>query len=393
MLRSGEVEGGLAGLLNDGWDDLSRVYVRDIFVIRGDIAPAEVRLVDECDGGLVDLSREHLHVDFLLVLRNSLLNLNEWEVIKLHGWLVLINKDIDSIDGVFMHFLHYSLSHDLISSFLATHYFFDLLPHKFVVEQVFLFLLLPDERLFALDLIISAQSCVVGVFSIDSLVLDPEALSSMLCVSLLLKLLELFRAFRQRVHHFLTGLVGEEVDQTTGGLADNLLCDLMLFQVISRIIIDSLQNVVISEHRTNDFIVGLMGLLTLRKLFRNLLALFLSSLNVGLIIFAELFLALSKLASAANDLFFAVARDIFIDLVLDFGLTLLDVLSVGLDALHVRLQVIILFDQALIDNIVIISLNLAFGSGASLMLPGLFLNLVVRMGMCPNLRQYIIFVV
>ena len=167
----------------------------------------------------------------------------------------------------------------------------------------------------------------------------------------------------------------------------------MLFKVISRVIIDLFQNVVIGKYRTNDFIVSLMGLLTLRNLFRNLPTLLLSSLYVSLIIFAELFLAFCKLTSAANDLFFSVACDIFVYLLLDFSLTLFDVLGVGLDALHVRFQVIILLDQALVDNIVIISLDLAFGSGATIMLPGLFLKLVIRNSFCSNLRQNIFFII
>ena len=133
MLIGGQVEGGLAGLLNNRWDDLSWIDVRDVFIVRRDITPAEVRLIDECDSGLVDLSWEHFYVNFLLVFRKCLLDLDEWEVIKLHGWLIAINKNIDSIDGVFMHFLHDSFSHDLISSFLTTYYFLNLLPHKFVV--------------------------------------------------------------------------------------------------------------------------------------------------------------------------------------------------------------------------------------------------------------------
>ena len=128
-----------------------------------------------------------------------------------------------------------------------------------------------------------------------------------------------------------------------------------------------------------------MSLLTLRKLLRNLPTLLLCSLYLVLVIFAELFLALSKLTSAANDLFFAVNRDIFVNLLLDLGLTLFNVLSVGLDALHIRFQVIILFYKAFIDNVVIVSLDLAFSSGATIVLSGLFLKLVIRNSFCFNL--------
>ena len=133
MLIGGQVEGRLAGLFDNRRDNLSWIDVRDIFVIRRDITPAKVRLIDKCDGGLVNFSWEHFYINFLLVFRKSLLDLDKWEVIKLHGWLVAINKNIDSIDGVFMHFLHNSFSHDLICSFLATDYFFNLLSHEFVV--------------------------------------------------------------------------------------------------------------------------------------------------------------------------------------------------------------------------------------------------------------------
>ena len=134
MLGCGQVEGRLAGLFYNRWDDLSWIDIRDVFVIGRDITPAKVSLIDECDGGLVHFSREHFYVDFLLMFRKSLLDLDEWEVIELHGWLVAINKNIDSIDGVFMHFLHDSFSHYLISSFLATNDFFNLLSHEFVVQ-------------------------------------------------------------------------------------------------------------------------------------------------------------------------------------------------------------------------------------------------------------------
>ena len=128
-----------------------------------------------------------------------------------------------------------------------------------------------------------------------------------------------------------------------------------------------------------------MSLLTLRKLLRNLPTLLLCSLYLVLVIFAELFLAFSKLTSAANDLFFAVNRDIFVNLLLDLGLTLFNVLSVGLDALHIRFQVIILLYKAFIDNVVIVSLDLAFSSGATIVLSGLFLKLVIRNSFCFNL--------
>ena len=128
-----------------------------------------------------------------------------------------------------------------------------------------------------------------------------------------------------------------------------------------------------------------MSLLTLCKLLRNLPTLLLCSLYLVLVIFAELFLALSELTSAANDLFFAVNRDIFVNLLLDLGLTLFNVLSVGLDALHIRFQVIILFYKAFIDNVVIVSLDLAFSSGATIVLSGLFLKLVIRNSFCFNL--------
>ena len=128
-----------------------------------------------------------------------------------------------------------------------------------------------------------------------------------------------------------------------------------------------------------------MSLLTLCKLLRNLPTLLLCSLYLVLVIFAELFLAFSKLTSAANDLFFAVNRDIFVNLLLDLGLTLFNVLSVGLDALHIRFQVIILFYKAFIDNVVIVSLDLAFSSGATIVLSGLFLKLVIRNSFCFNL--------
>ena len=128
-----------------------------------------------------------------------------------------------------------------------------------------------------------------------------------------------------------------------------------------------------------------MSLLTLCKLLRNLPTLLLCSLYLVLVIFAELFLALSKLTSAANDLFFAVNRDIFVNLLLDLGLTLFNVLSVGLDALHIRFQVIILLYKAFIDNVVIVSLDLAFSSGATIVLSGLFLKLVIRNSFCFNL--------
>ena len=226
---------------------------------------------------------------------------------------------------------------------------------------------------------------MLRILSIDSFVLDLESLSSMLPVTLLLELLKLFRAFCECIHNFLTGFISEEVDRTTGGLADNLLCALMLFKVISRVIIDLLQNVVIGKYGANDFIISLMSILTLRKLLRNFATLLLSSLYVSLIIFAELFLALSKLASAANDLFFSVDSDVFVDLLLDLSLTLFDVLGVGLDALHISFQVIILLYQAFVDNIVIITLDLAFSSGATAVLPGLFLDLVIRKRFCSNL--------
>ena len=67
----------------------------------------------------------------------------------------------------------------------------------------------------------------------------------------------------------------------------------MLFEMITRVIIDLLQNVVIGKHGTNDLIVGLMRFLTLSKLLRNFATLLLSSFYLVLIIFAELFLALS----------------------------------------------------------------------------------------------------
>ena len=207
----------------------------------------------------------------------------------------------------------------------------------------------------------------------------------MLPVTLLLELLKLFRAFCKSIHNFLTGFISKEVDQTTGGLADNLLCALMLFKVISRVIIDLLQNVVIGKYGANDFIISLMSILTLCKLLRNFTTLLLSSLYLVLIIFAELFLALSKHTSAANDLFFSVDSDVFVDLLLDLSLTLFDVLGVGINALPHRFQVIILLDQALVDDIVIISLNLTFTSGATIGLPGLFLKLVIRNSFCSNL--------
>ena len=159
----------------------------------------------------------------------------------------------------------------------------------------------------------------------------------------------------------------------------------MLFKMIARVIIDLLQNIVIGKYRTNDFIVSFMSFLTLRKLLRNFTTLLLSSLNLVLIIFTELFLALCKLASATNDLFFSVLSDIFVDLFLDLGLTLFHVLGVGLDALHIRFQVIILLYQAFVDNVVIITLDLAFSSGATIVLPGLFLDLVIRKRFCSNL--------
>ena len=160
----------------------------------------------------------------------------------------------------------------------------------------------------------------------------------------------------------------------------------MLFKMIARVIIDLLQNIVIGKYRTNDFIVSFMSFLTLRKLLRNFTTLLLSSLNLVLIIFTELFLALCKLASATNDLFFSVLSNIFVDLFLDLGLTLFDVLGVGLDALIHRLQVIILLYQTFIDNVIIVSLDLAFSSGATIILPGLSLNLVIRNRFCSNLR-------
>ena len=134
---------------------------------------------------------------------------------------------------------------------------------------------------------------MIGILSIDSFVLDPESLSSMLPVTLLLELLKLFGAFCKSIHNFLTGFISEEVNQTTGGLADNLLCALMLFKVISRVIIDLLQNVVISKYGANYFIISLMSFLTFCKLLRNFATLLLSSLYLVLVIFAELFLALS----------------------------------------------------------------------------------------------------
>ena len=134
---------------------------------------------------------------------------------------------------------------------------------------------------------------MIGILSINSFVLDPESLSSVFPVTLLLELLKLFRAFCKSIHNFLTGFISEEVDQTTGGLADNLLRALMLFKVISRVIIDLLQNVVIGKYGANDFIISLMSILTLRKLLRNFATLLLSSLYLVLVIFAELFLALS----------------------------------------------------------------------------------------------------
>ena len=212
MLLGGQVEGRLAGLLYNRWDNLSWVDVRDVFVIGRDIAPTEVSLIDECDGRLVDFSREYLYVNFLLDLWKLLLDLDEWEVIELHSWLVSINKDIDSIDGVFMHFLHDSFSHYLVSSFLATNDFLNLLSHEFVVKKVFLLLLLLDNLFFALNFVIFGKSCVVSVLGIDSLVLDSESLSSMLRITLLLELLELLRAFSKRVHYLLTSFIGEEVD-------------------------------------------------------------------------------------------------------------------------------------------------------------------------------------
>ena len=184
MLLGGQVEGGLAGLLYNRWDDLPWVHVRDVFVIGRDIAPTEVRLIDKCDGRLVDFSREHFYVDFLLDLWKLLLDLDEWEVIELHSWLVCINKDIDSIDGVFMHFLHDSFSQDLISSFLTTNDFLNLLSHKFVVKKVFFLLFFLNYIIFALNFVIFGKSCVVSILSIDGLVLDSESLSSMLRITL-----------------------------------------------------------------------------------------------------------------------------------------------------------------------------------------------------------------
>ena len=73
-------------------------------------------------------------------------------------------------------------------------------------------MLLLDNLFFALNFVIFGKSCVVGVLGIDSLVLDSESLSSMLRITLLLELLELLRAFSKRVHYFLTGFIGEEVD-------------------------------------------------------------------------------------------------------------------------------------------------------------------------------------
>ena len=184
MLLGGQVEGGLAGLLYNRWDDLPWVHVRDVFVIGRDIAPTEVCLIDECYGRLVDFSREDLYVNFLLDLWQFLLDLDEWEVIELHSWLVCINKDIDSIDGVFMHFLHDSFSQDLISSFLTTNDFLNLLSHKFVVKKVFFLLFFLDNIIFALNFVIFGKSCVVSILSIDGFVLDSESLSSMLRITL-----------------------------------------------------------------------------------------------------------------------------------------------------------------------------------------------------------------
>ena len=73
-------------------------------------------------------------------------------------------------------------------------------------------MLLLDNLFFALNFVIFGKSCVVSVLSIDSLVLDSESLSSMLCITLLLELLKLLRAFSKCVHYFLTGFVGEKVD-------------------------------------------------------------------------------------------------------------------------------------------------------------------------------------
>ena len=67
----------------------------------------------------------------------------------------------------------------------------------------------------------------------------------------------------------------------------------MLFEMITRVIIDLLQNVVIGKYGANHFIISLMSILTLRKLLRNFATLLLSSLYLVLIIFAKLFLALS----------------------------------------------------------------------------------------------------
>ena len=184
MLRGGQVKCGLAGLLNNRWDDLSWVDVRDVFVIGRDISPTEVRLINECDGGFVDFSREYFYINFLLVLRKNLLDLDKWIVVKLHGWLVVINKNIDSIDGVFMHFLHDSFSQDLISSFLTTNDFLNLLSHKFVVKKVFFLLFFLNYIIFALNFVIFGKSCVVSILSIDSFVLDSESLSSMLRITL-----------------------------------------------------------------------------------------------------------------------------------------------------------------------------------------------------------------
>ena len=89
---------------------------------------------------------------------------------------------------------------------------------------------------------------MIGVLGIDGFVLNSESLSSMLPVTLFLELLELLRAFCKSIHHFLTSFIGEKVDQATGGLSDNLLSAFMFFEMISRVIVDLLQNIIICKY-------------------------------------------------------------------------------------------------------------------------------------------------
>ena len=208
----------------------------------------------------MDLTWEHLDVNEVFKDGLYLFDIDIWHVIELNLRGVLIDKNVDAILSVLVDFLNNRFFQNIIGCLFGTNNGLDLAPQEFVVIQL-VFLVLTSHEVKRLLSALHLHLChMESIFSVIGNFLNSASFIAKFLISGLLDDVKLFRAICKGVGDLTRRLSRQPVNELTLGLANDLLGNLMLFDVVARVIVELLENIIVNKDCSIDFVLRFLSL-------------------------------------------------------------------------------------------------------------------------------------